>query len=322
MNTESIFVEARLRQLEQDNASIKADNTRLYTRFEKAESRYLHAQRRLRVQSGLALAVVAAAIFLSPANRAAMAQGYGTTLAQLLKDVTDLQNKTKYLSVSGTDTYLTGTNLHILNGTGSTQTTNSLGNLIVGYNELGNTLYGDTRSGSHNIIVGQQNSYSSYGGLVAGASNLIANNFATVTGGVYNESAGSYSSVMGGFQNTASGKYSSVSGGALNQATYISTAVSGGVQNTANNQYASVSGGGGNIASGFASSVSGGNQSTAKGQNSSVSGGNTNYAEGNLSSISGGHNNHATGDTASISGGDGLTQSAQIGWSGGSYHTP
>ena len=46
-------------------------------------------------------------------------------------------------------------------------TTNGLGNLIVGYNELGNP-NGDNRTGSHNLVTGQQNSFSSYGGLVVG----------------------------------------------------------------------------------------------------------------------------------------------------------
>ena len=34
------------------------------------------------------------------------------------------------------DIHITGANLHIVNGMGDTETTNSLGNLIIGYNEL------------------------------------------------------------------------------------------------------------------------------------------------------------------------------------------
>ena len=43
--------------------------------------------------------------------------------------------------------------------------TNGLGNLIVGYNELG-TPGEDNRTGSHNLVVGHGNSYSSFGGWV------------------------------------------------------------------------------------------------------------------------------------------------------------
>ena len=40
--------------------------------------------------------------------------------------------------------------------------TNGLGNLIVGYNELGNPA-GDDRTGSHNVVIGHGNSFSSFG---------------------------------------------------------------------------------------------------------------------------------------------------------------
>ena len=64
------------------------------------------------------------------------------------------------------DVTFTG-NLYIVNGLGSTTTTNASGNLIVGYNETGN-LHGDARTGSHNIVVGAQQSFSSYGGAGGG----------------------------------------------------------------------------------------------------------------------------------------------------------
>ena len=57
----------------------------------------------------------------------------------------------------------TAVNVQIVNGSGSTDgLPNGSGNLIVGYNETGN-LSGDNRSGSHNIVGGKANSYSSYG---------------------------------------------------------------------------------------------------------------------------------------------------------------
>ena len=43
---------------------------------------------------------------------------------------------------------------------------NGLGNLVIGYNELRGA--GDDRSGSHNLVIGSRNNYSSHGGLVGG----------------------------------------------------------------------------------------------------------------------------------------------------------
>jgi len=90
-----------------------------------------------------------------------------------------------------------GINVQIVNGSGSTTgLVDGLGNLIVGYNELRRA--GDDRSGSHNIVVGKEHNFNSFGGLVAGFSNTLS---------------GSHASVSGGQQNTASGYRASVSGG-------------------------------------------------------------------------------------------------------------
>jgi hypothetical protein len=111
-----------------------------------------------------------------------------------------------------------------------------LGNLIVGYNEFRGV--GDDRSGSHNIVVGQQHNYSSIGGLVAGFGNTISGPYASVSGGSINTATGPAASVGGGTRNLASGAFSWVSGS----------------QNTASGAACSVSGGSGNLASGnFAS---------------------------------------------------------------------
>ncbi|HCG28775.1 MAG TPA: hypothetical protein DEU95_03285, partial [Chloroflexi bacterium] len=72
-----------------------------------------------------------------------------------------------------------GCNVQIINGQGSTATVNGKGNLIVGYNEDN----GDTRTGSHNVVVGSSHTYSSYGGLVAGYDNIISGDYASVSGG-------------------------------------------------------------------------------------------------------------------------------------------
>jgi hypothetical protein len=180
------------------------------------------------------------------------AQGYGATLANLLSRVTTLENKTttlenktQYMSVSGTDVFFTGCNVHIRNGQNSTITTNGLGNLIVGYNESRSPVGNDDRTGSHNIVVGMRNNFSSFGGLVVGNFNTISGAFASVSGGDGNTASGDFASVSGGIGNTANNRFASVSGGGFNTASGDSASVSGGTNNTASGDLASVSGGNG-----------------------------------------------------------------------------
>ncbi|MGI4790649.1 MAG: hypothetical protein ACRYFS_17580 [Janthinobacterium lividum] len=221
------------------------------------------------------------------------------------------------LSLSGTDLTITGVNVHIVNGQKSTQTANGLGNLIIGYNATGNDQVsaGDIRTGSHNLILGDQNNYSSFGGLIAGFNNTISGPFASVSGGQNNTASGYLASVSGGYGNTASNHYASVSGGRSNTASGAYASVSGGQNNTASNFYASVSGGYGNTASSQFASVSGGENNTANGYASSVSGGDYNIASSEGSAVSGGSDNVANGFTASVSGGVNVTQSTEFGWS-------
>lgn len=126
-----------------------------------------------------------------------------------------------------------GVNVQIVNGSGYTDDPiTGTGNLIVGYNELrvgdpGDVLV-DNRTGSHNIVVGIGQNYTSFGGLVAGR---------------YNSIRGEFSSVTGGYFNTASGRTSSISGGEYNNANGPGTSIAGGNGNTANNELSTISGG-------------------------------------------------------------------------------
>src|SRR5262245_61337384 len=52
------------------------------------------------------------------------------------KRVAALEYKLQYFSGGANEVVITGANLRIVNGLGTTDTTNGLGNLIVGYNEL------------------------------------------------------------------------------------------------------------------------------------------------------------------------------------------
>lgn len=105
-------------------------------------------------------------------------------------------------------------NVQVTNGGGSTASKpNGLGNLIIGYNEERGKEVATERSGSHNLIVGNAHSYSSYGGAAIGSYHTIAAPYASVTGGYANEAKGGYATVSGGQLNKASGKFSTVSGG-------------------------------------------------------------------------------------------------------------
>jgi hypothetical protein len=147
-----------------------------------------------------------------------------------------------------------GVNVQIVNGMGETQTVNGTGNLIVGYNRpsatnatcsLGSSESASAcaansgvwaqshKSGSHNIVGGDFNSYSSWGGLVLGLENAMSAPYAAVMGGARNRAQAAFASIAGGSFNTASGIYSSVSAGLENRATGEFAAVAGGAQRNA-----------------------------------------------------------------------------------------
>src|SRR5262249_18475326 len=120
-------------------------------------------KRRLNRCRGLAT-VLALMVVVGLAPRTGQAD---PTLASLATRVTALEAKLKYLTTSGTSMYITGANLFIRNGTGATNMTNGLGNLTIGYNELRPLNPGgadpNARTGSHNLVVGTGNNYSSAG---------------------------------------------------------------------------------------------------------------------------------------------------------------
>lgn len=236
---------------------------------------------------------------------------------------------------------VTGANLQVVDGTGSTDTIppNGLGNLIVGYDEPNTSLtpicsngaYSDQvaceaaeatwgtshKTGSHNLIVGQEHNYSSYGGTVLGFRNSSTRENATVTGGEANVARGLRASVSGGVFNTASGEVASVGGGTNNTASALFASVTGGGNNTAGFDGASVGGGADNAASGDYASVSGGLRNTASNSHSSVTGGADNTASGPTASVSGGGQNVAANAQASVSGGAGRVAPGADDWVAG-----
>jgi len=227
--------------------------------------------------------------------------------------VAALEVKTQFMSVGSSSgvsfTRFTNCNLQILSGSGSTDgVINGKGNLIIGYNTgRGDPANPDIRTGSHNLVLGNGQNYSSFGGFVAGYANTISGRYSSVSGGIANRATGDFAAVTGGQENQAIAYATSVSGGAENQATSFFASVSGGLRNKATGSRASVSGGAYNTASGQDSSASGGLFNTASGPNASISGGGGwdpsmgNVASGAISSISGG-NSRTTPDFTWVGG--------------------
>ena len=232
------------------------------------------------------------------------------TNATLASDLTDLleseallRSKLERFSVSsdGREITLKGANLRLVNGEGSTDTVNGYGNLIVGYDEetLSYPFYdpegaasekegGSRKGGSHNLVIGTENSYESYAGIVAGQRNRITQPYAVVSAG---------------YGNMANGPFASVSGGTLNQAKGSKAVAAGGVSNRSTGEDSFVGGGRSNRAQGSSATVLGGQSNRAEGKSSSVAGGFVNVAKGEQSSLLGGTWNTTTGQRSSIVGG-------------------
>jgi hypothetical protein len=194
-----------------------------------------------------------------------------------------------------------GANLQVIDGSGLETTINGTGNLILGYDPSPGT-----QTGSHDLLLGGTgNSYTSYGGIVAGFSNRLSEPYASILGGASNTAWGYASTVTGGYSNKTSAAFSTIGGGCSNltgvgaitvnpNCTNLSsyphgfTSVTGGMGNQAETENSAVSGGGGNTASGVDSAVSAGKENKATGEGSSISGGGGGEASGVLASVAGG----------------------------------
>lgn len=269
------------------------------------------AERRLHCWRGIACGVVVLGLLSwSLPSGEAQIELSAKRKRSLVERVEALEYKLVHVTGGANEVVISGANLRIVNGLGDTETTNGLGNLIVGYNEERFNCptwrppeeCTNFRTGSHNLIVGKEHNFSSFGGAAVGLHHEISGIFASVTGGVNNVASGQWSAVSGGVNNVASGQYAAVSAGVGNYAT-------GGIS--------SVSGGSTNIASGDYSSISGGSSSEASGRDSWLAGGANNIASGTLSSVSGGRGNTASGDASSVSGGNRRTAPGQFNWAAG-----
>jgi hypothetical protein len=131
-----------------------------------------------------------------------------------------------------------GANVQIVNGEGKTTTTNGQGNLVIGYDDSPGE-----QTGSHNLVLGEQQTFTSYGGIVAGARSSVEAPYASVISGFENAATAFSASVLTGESNTADGSYAAVSGGEGNVASGVVASVQGGFGNTASGTAASIFGG-------------------------------------------------------------------------------
>lgn len=200
---------------------------------------------------------------------------------------------------------VTGVNVQVVNGLGVTDSVNGLGNVIVGYQELGNEIEPDDRTGSHYVAVGRRNNYKRFGGIVVGESNVSGGDYAGVHGGRRNRADASWSSVAGGGYNAATSDQATVCGGSFNWAGAGDSVVVGGAGN-----HAIPAGNGG---AGNAAVVVGGFDNRSMGEGSVIVGGRFNETTANYSGILAGANNDCIGNAngggsfCAIVGGEGNT---------------
>jgi hypothetical protein len=217
-------------------------------------------------------------------------------------------------------------NIQVVNGEGKTATDNGEGNIVIGYNETPGT-----ETGSHNLVLGGTQDYTSYADILGGTNNTATAPFVTLFGehnsatlpgkgalvaGHYNAVAQEFGSITGGCGNgvvTAPDgagaceegeQGSSVTGGRGNWASGgKDDEISGGQKNRARAEYTAILGGYENETTGKESTVSGGTGGKSIGIHSSVSGGGGNAVDGEGASISGGQSNTAGGEYSSVTGG-------------------
>ena len=123
----------------------------------------------------------------------------------------------------GPNIIVSGANLHIVSGSGTTNDNGTLwglGNLIVGYDAPLSGGPATQRSGSNNLIVGDWQAFPSYGGFVAGNGNAITAPYASVSGGAYSTASASMPASAAVRATRRAPTATSVSGGSDNIASY------------------------------------------------------------------------------------------------------
>src|SRR6516165_10395755 len=191
-------VRERLEALEQQTEQLKHQTQALAAQTQALQAHTRTVERRLRWWRGFAWGMVLLTVLSRSLHSGTAADTPPGAMAARMATLED-KLSTMAFDADANEVVISGANLRIVNGLGATGTTNGLGNLIVGYNELGNSPNRpDVRTGSHNVVVGSQHNFSSFGGLVVGIQNEISGPYASVSGGVGNTASNTFSSVSGG----------------------------------------------------------------------------------------------------------------------------
>jgi hypothetical protein len=133
---------------------------------------------------------------------------------------------------------ISGANVQIDNGTGRTfNTMNGLGNLFLGYDEGPGS-----QTGSHNVVFGFNQSFTSYGSMIGGFLNTVTSPSAAVFGD--SNTVDSRGSLVAGGNNTVTGD-GDVVFGSSNSTDGVVTSVLGGQNNTVHGLFTSILGGSG-----------------------------------------------------------------------------
>jgi hypothetical protein len=207
------------------------------------------------------LTIIFASIFAACSLHAATIDQLQTEITQLQQEVaalkaSSIQQLAPFIRVDpnpengviGPNIVFSGANIHIVDGTGATQSNSGRGSLIVGYDEV---FVGGiaNRGGSHNLVVGRYHNWQ-----VGGFANLICGEFNTSR----NLNSGGYGQFLAGCSNQAFSAFDSVSGGEFNEVEGQAAVVTGGRGNGALNEAAVVLGGSANLEYGYGSVTLGG----------------------------------------------------------------
>lgn len=165
--------------------------------------------------------------------------------------------------------------------------------------------------------IGSGHTNSGLNSFVAGASNTVSGDSATIGGGANNTASGRLTTIGGGAKNTADVSLSTVCGGLGNTAGNFAATVSGGLNNMASDFYATVGGGNNNISDTAYSTIGGGNSNISNGYASTIGGGVLNSTAGWAATIGGGQENIADSDYTTVGGGFGNNAIGQHSFVGG-----
>jgi hypothetical protein len=192
-----------------------------------------------------------------------------TQVAQLQAQVAALQQSpvqaiAPYVSIDfniengvvGPNITFHGANIHVVNGSGSTNATNGLGNLIIRYDEAPTTLAG-ARGGSHNLVMGTGNKFTTWApsGIVNGDGNMINGQECVILTGNNNRVTGNltagnsaYGVIVTGYnQQIFDGQGAAIVGGTNNDVENFNSVILGGNANGNAGILSVILGGGNNV---------------------------------------------------------------------------